>query len=169
MAQNLLTKTFEALDNHFFESDYLLGDDESETELEVSDDEELTARRRGKAKINDLFKTYSDFKSAKEALDNDNDEDNLMYNEMKWRPAIIKMTNDGQRRNYKCIKGCPKALYLLLRAESLLTDIFISEDEHIHDTKVTKLPAATRKFIEKLYVDGIRKPTDILRKIKPII
>jgi hypothetical protein len=48
----------------------------------------------------------------------------------------------------------------------MLTDIYVSDDEHNHVLKEPMLPLETKKFVEALFLDGTRKPSEIIRKIK---
>ncbi|RNA41944.1 hypothetical protein BpHYR1_047420 [Brachionus plicatilis] len=83
---------------------------------------------------------------------------------VKWTRADTRKIQEGEKRFYTCLKGCPKRLFLLLNAESENVSVFVSNDEHQHEE--TNKEASTTLQQQKIPagVDTNQPSRDRLKK-----
>jgi len=115
-------------------------------------------KQRGKAKIYKEYASFKDCETADVAL-------KQVFAQHKWRKRHLKDSKEGKKRFYDCNTmgpraQCPVRLYLLMHPDSCHTTVYISIDQHNHQTKfetdseMMKLPEFVKKEILNLYENG---------------
>lgn len=129
------------------------------TSNESSQDAVVT-KKRGRNKVYELT---TECQSIKDAIDFVKSLDSV-----KWTRSDTRKTQEGEKRFYTCIKGCPKRLYILLNAENENASVYVSDDEHEHQTrrKETTLPTETRDKVHELLQMGTTKSRQILKELE---
>jgi hypothetical protein len=115
-----------------------------------------------KIKIYDLFETHDCLEDAEESIKTMNESPD----EAKWVRSFKHKTLNGEKRYYRCRKGCRKLLYCLLHSNSQEVSIFISNDDHHHKENNYNLHPASKKKVEELLKLRVTSITQILQHLR---
>ena len=114
-------------------------------QADLVENQNALRKKRGKNKDYEL---KIECQSLKKAIDYINQQDSV-----KWTRSDTRRTNEGEKRFYNCLKECFKRLYLLLTADTELTSVYVSNDQHQHSDEPNafekSLPKETRVKISR--------------------
>ena len=94
--------------------------------------------------------------------------DSLLSDGTKWGKRNATDTQEGRKQFYVCVTThgakCPCRAYLLMSADSTKVLVFVTDDQHQHETEDSEvgIRKKTKEEIDSLYSNGVKKPQLIL-------
>lgn len=139
-------------------------DQDTDQDVEIEDENPSRARTRGRNKVYEELCQYDDISEAQRDLEG-------LFHDNKWLKINQKTTFEGTKQFYRCYtvskSKCPVRLYILQHDDSLKNTVYISDDQHEHDStkKSRGLDASVKKIIDDLFDKGTTQTNRIEKKL----